>query len=124
MRTRKKKVGSIGRSMNSFSVLHYSEPLLEFGGNGRHVDVRFGLMDFGPVDFSTDRTKEGRRGVVGLSQTIGNLSDGLRRCESGTPAKNSRQPNLFPAFPGSTILGPFRCPFEVDDHRVRTLGAQ
>jgi D-isomer specific 2-hydroxyacid dehydrogenase, NAD binding domain len=32
-----------------------------------------------------------------------------------------RQPNLFPAFPGSTILGPFRCTFEVGDRHVRTL---
>jgi hypothetical protein len=49
--------------MSSFSASHYSEPLLLFGGNGRHVDVRFGLMDFGPVDFTTDRTKEIRLGI-------------------------------------------------------------
>jgi hypothetical protein len=110
--------------MSSFSLSHFPEPLLEFAGNGRHVDVRFGLMDFGPVDFSTDRTKEVRLGVVGSSQTIGKFGDWLRRCESGIPAKNSRQPNLFPAFPGSTILGPFRCSFEVSDRHVRTLGAQ
>lgn len=107
--------------MNSFSALHLSEPLLEFAGNGRHVDVRFGLMDYGPVDFSTDRTKEIRLGVVGSSQTVGKLGDWLKRCEGGIPAKNSRQPNLFPAFPGSTILGPFRCSFNVGTRHVRTL---
>ncbi len=107
--------------MSSFSVSHFSEPVLEFAGNGRHVDVRFGLTDYGPVDFSTERTKEVRLGVVGTSQTTGKFGDWLRRCEGGIPAKNSRQPNLFPAFPGSTILGPFRCSFEVGDRRVRTL---
>ncbi len=107
--------------MTSFSVSHISEPLLEFAGNGRQVDVRFGLTDYGPVDFSTERTKEVRLGVVGSSQTIGKLGDWLRHCEGGIPAKNSRQPNLFPAFPGSTILGPFRCSFEVDNRHVRTL---
>jgi hypothetical protein len=107
--------------MNSFRLSHFPEPLLEFAGNGRHVDVRFGLTEFGPADFSTERTKEIHLGMVGSSQTVGKLGDWLRRCESGIPAKNSRQPNLFPEFPGSTILGPFRCSFEVGDRHIRTL---
>jgi hypothetical protein len=78
-------------------------------------------MDYGPVDFSTERTKEVRLGVVGSSQTIGKLGEWLRRCETGIPAKNSRQPNLFPPFPGSGILGPFRCSFDVGTRHVRTL---
>ncbi|MEY9269845.1 hypothetical protein ABIF23_009332 [Bradyrhizobium elkanii] len=107
--------------MSSFDLSHLPEPLLEFAANGRHIDVRFGLMHYGPVDFSTARTKEIHLGVVGSSQTVGKLGDWLRRCESGIPAKNSRQPNLFPEFPGSTILGPFRCSFEVGPRHVRTL---
>jgi len=109
--------------MSSFSASHYSEPLLQFGGSGRHIDVRFGLTDFGPVDFTTDRTKEIRLGIMGSSHTMGKFRDWLRRCEAGIPAKNSRQPNLFPGFPGSTILGPFRCSFEVNDQDVRTIPA-
>jgi hypothetical protein len=107
--------------LSSFDLSHLAEPLLEFAANGRHVDVRFGLMDYGPVDFSTGRTKEIRLGVVGSSQTVGKLGDWLHRCEGGIPAKNSRQPNLFPGFPGSTILGPFRCSFEIGTRHVRTL---
>jgi hypothetical protein len=87
------------------------------------LDVRFGLTDFGPVDFTTDRTKEIRLGVVGSAQTVGKLREWLRRCEAGIPAKKSRQPNLFPGFPGSTILGPFRCSFNVNDQDVRTIPA-
>lgn len=107
--------------MSCFDLSHIPEPLLEFAANGRHVDVRFGLMDYGPVDFSTERTKEIRLGVVGSSQTVGKLGEWLRRCEGGIPAKNSRQPNLFLAFPGSTILGPFRCTFGVATRHVRTM---
>jgi hypothetical protein len=104
--------------MSYFSASHYAEPLLQFGGGGRHVDVRFGLTDFGPVDFTTERTKGVRLGIVGSSHTVGKLREWLRRCEAGIPAKNGRQPNLFPGFPGSTILGPFRCSFEVNDQDV------
>jgi len=31
-------------------ILHIAEPELEFGGGGRHLDIRFGLMDHGPFD--------------------------------------------------------------------------
>jgi hypothetical protein len=55
------------------------------------------------------------------AQTVGKLGDWLRRCESGVPAKNSRQPNLFPGFPGSTVLGPFRCSFDVGSRHIRPL---
>jgi hypothetical protein len=37
--------------LSSFDLSHLPEPLLEFAGSGRHIDVRFGLMDYGPVDF-------------------------------------------------------------------------
>jgi hypothetical protein len=122
-KTKTKRPGWRWHNMSSFSARHYPEPLLEFGGNGRHVDVRFGLMDFGPVDFATNQTKEIRLGIVGSAQAVGKLGDWLGRCETGIAAKNSRQPNLFPGFPGSTILGPFRCGFVVNDQDVRTIPA-
>ena len=31
------------------------EPELEFGHGGRHVDIRFGLMSFGPLDIGSPR---------------------------------------------------------------------
>jgi hypothetical protein len=93
--------------MNSFSASHYAEPLLEFGGTGRHVDVRFGLMDFGPVDFSTNKTKEVRLGVVGSSQTSGKLRDWLRRCE-GHSRKEQPATDTFPSFPRQHDLRAFQ----------------
>jgi hypothetical protein len=67
--------------LSSFNLSHLPEPLLEFAANGRHIDVRFGLMEYRPVDFSTDRTKEIGLGVVGSSQTVGKLGDWLRRSQ-------------------------------------------
>ena len=46
------------------------EPELEFGA-GRHIDIRFGIMNYGPLDFETSlaqahqfghRRKQGIRG--------------------------------------------------------------
>jgi hypothetical protein len=120
-KTRRRKGGSYPLS-HLYGHFGLAEPLLEFSG-GRHVDVRFGLTEFGPVDFATGQTKTVRLGIVGSSHTAGKLMEWLRRCGAGIPAKNSRQPNLFPSFPGSSISGPFRCYFEAEDQHVRVLSA-
>jgi hypothetical protein len=87
--------------LNSFDLSHTPEPLLEFAANGRHIDVRFGLMDYGPVDFSTERTKEIRLGVVGSSQTVGRLGDWLGRCEGASPRRTAANQTSSPAFPAA-----------------------
>src|SRR6266446_5936310 len=76
------------------------EPELEFGA-GRHVDIRFGLKNHGPVTFE-DRTapKQINVGLIGTAQTIEGVKDWLAHCRKGVPAKASKKPNLFPAFPG------------------------
>jgi len=76
------------------------EPELEFG-TGRHVDIRFGLMNYGPLDAGTPLApKKIRLGIVGTSGTVGGVHEWLERCRSGIEAKKSNQPNLFPRFPG------------------------
>lgn len=106
----------------SFSndVKHIRESLLAFGGGHRHQDVRFGLVEFGPVDFDPDRQRLVRVGIVGSATTADGLRQWLLKCQRGIPPKNSRQPNLFPGFPG-TESGPFRCRFLVDDRDVVVL---
>ncbi|MGU3421470.1 argonaute/piwi family protein [Methylobacterium sp. D54C] len=108
---------------STFRLQHVHEPLLEFGGDGRHPDVRFGLVDHGPVDFSTNETRTVRVGLIGSSETVDGFREWFARCESEIPAKPSRQPNLFPSFPGSGVTGPFRCWFEIDRHHQRILRA-
>ena len=88
------------------------EPLLEFGGGGREIDIRFGLMRHGPLE--PERASRVRLGVIGTNETIEGFSRFLDRCQVGIGAKPSRQPNLFLPFPGLANENPFRCAFEVD----------
>lgn len=77
------------------------EPLLEFGRRAKQEDIRFGIMNYGPFDL--DRREDPwliRLGVVGTDQTIEGVLRWLERCENGVEAKESKQPNLFPRFPG------------------------
>ncbi|HEX3722499.1 MAG TPA: Piwi domain-containing protein [Nitrolancea sp.] len=82
-------------------VAHLPEPELEFGDSGRHVDVRFGLMEFGPLDRGTVRAPVNIKvGIVGTNETVEGISRWLESCQRGISASASRQPNLFPHFPG------------------------
>jgi hypothetical protein len=57
------------------------EPELEFGGKNRHVDIRFGIRDYGSFETTEEVTRW------------------IEKCTRGIPQKPSKQPNLFPAFP-------------------------
>jgi len=76
------------------------EPELEFGA-GRHIDIKFGLMNYGPLDFGKPLAPQKiRLGIVGTPETIEGVTKWLKRCRVGIPAKPSKRPNLFPRFPG------------------------
>lgn len=78
------------------------EPELEFGA-GSHIDVRFGLRQFGPLDLGTATAPTAIRvGLVGTADTIEGVQQWLAKCRDGVAAKTSRLFNLFPAFPGFT----------------------
>jgi hypothetical protein len=82
-------------------IEHLPEPELEFANGNRHVDIRFGLMDFGPLDRDSVRAPGDMKiGIVGTPETIEGVTRWLERCRGGIDAKPSRQPNLFPRFPG------------------------
>ncbi len=81
-------------------IAFLDEPELEFG-NGRHIDIRFGLMNHGPIDYAGSLSpKTIKLGIVGTNQTIEGVAAWLNKCRDEIPAKSSRQPNLFPKFPG------------------------
>lgn len=87
-------------SQADMNTSFFDEPLLEFGVD-RHVDARFGIMNYGPVDFDSELApKEIRVGIVGTHETVQGVVGWLERCRDEIPAKVSRQPNLFPKFPG------------------------
>ena len=76
------------------------EPELEFGG-GRHIDIRFGLMNHGPLDAGQEGAPQRIRvGITGTAETVEGVTEWLEKCRFAIPAKSSRQPNLFPRFPG------------------------
>ena len=76
------------------------EPELEFGGGHRHLDIRFGLREFGPLDSGEGGPTEVRLGVVGTTDTVNGLKTWLSKIAEGAEAKKSRLPNLYVPFPG------------------------
>ena len=92
------------------------EPDLEFGNGGTHVDVRFGLMQYGPLDVGTSAAPSQLRvGIVGTQATIEQVERWLDRGRSSIAGKESRLTNLFPAFPGFSAESPFRASVVLHD---------
>lgn len=76
------------------------EPQLEFA-TGAHVDIRFGMMNHGSLDALGELAPEKvRLGIVGTAQDVEGVHTWFERIGDGIEAKESRQPNLFPRFPG------------------------
>lgn len=100
------------------------EPELEFGVD-KHIDIRFGIMNYGTVDYSSPLApKEIRLGIVGTNETIEGVSSWFEKCRNEIPAKESRQPNLFPKFPGFRLDIAFQSSMTLSDRLQRTIKAQ
>ncbi len=79
------------------------EPELEFGAGsaGRHIDIRFGLMNYGPATHSVDSApKTIKVGFVGTQKSIATVKQWMVDMSEGVAQKESRYPNFRPAFPG------------------------
>jgi len=91
------------------------EPELEFGHGGRHVDIRFGLMSFGPLDVGSPRRPQDISvAIIGTGETIDGMSRWFEVCRKELPAKDSPRPNLFPRFPGFDKTTPFQAKLALD----------
>jgi hypothetical protein len=91
------------------------EPELEFGHGGRHVDIRFGLMSFGPLDIGSPRRPQDISvAIIGTGETIDGMSRWFEACRNELPAKDSPRPNLFPRFPGFDKTTPFQAKLALD----------
>ena len=87
----------------------FDEPELEFGNGGTHVDIRYGVTHHGPLDLSeTTAPRQLRVGLIGTEETISAVRQWLDSCRGGIAAKQSKLPNLFPAFPGFSETSPFQ----------------
>jgi len=101
---------------------HLLEPQLEFGGGLRHPDIRFGIMDYGPFDLHAEGApKRIKIGIVGSAETVEGTARWVEACAEGFPAKESRQPNLFPPFPGLSTEETFRCEFVTSSELQRVM---
>ncbi len=101
-------------------AVHLSEPELEFG-TGPHVDIRFGIMEHGPLDVDRTELRSLRLGVVGTAETVEHLTTWLGKCSSPIEAKKSAQPQLFVRFPGFTSNRTFRSTLDVASRNCRTI---
>lgn len=97
------------------------EPDLEFG-TGRHIDPRFGLMNYGPLDYERPLApRQIKLGIVGTPETVEGVHTWFERCRSEIPAKLSRQPNLFPRFPGCNPEASLRTSLVMDQQLQREI---
>lgn len=98
------------------------EPELEFGGGNRHIDIRFGVKDYGPFDLQSPRApKDLRVGLIGTQESVEGARVWLEKCTQGIARKETKQPNLFPAFPPITSNSSFCCELSIDNAHVRTF---
>lgn len=104
--------------------LHFiDEPELEFAGGGRHIDIRHGLTEHGPLDRGVSTAPQTVRvGVVGAAKDVERLRVWFDRCRLGIEAKQSKRTTLFVAFPGFGDSGTL-CDFVIDDRLIDTISA-
>jgi hypothetical protein len=99
--------------------LHFiDEPELEFAGAGRHIDIRHGLTEHGPLDRGLPTAPQSARvGVVGAARDVEQLRSWIDRCRTGIDPKKSKRTTLFVGFPGFGGGGTL-CDFVVDDRLI------
>jgi len=105
------------------------EPNLEFGA-GQHIDIRFGIMNYGPLDFDVALApKQINVGMVGTTESVDGVRQWLERCRTtiaakqnkDDPAKPNKQPNLFARFPGFNPDTGFHSTLTMEDSLCRNL---
>ena len=80
-------------------------------------------MHHGPIDLdSQTRPSQVNVGVIGSSESIEGFSKWLEGCRNGVDAKISKQPNLFPRFPGCDPETGLRTEFITPSNLTGTLG--
>lgn len=101
----------------------FDEPQVEFAGGTRHVDPRFGVADYGPVDLGTPGApRQIRVGIVGPAEGVEGARRWLERCRDPIASKaGDKSPRLFRDFPGFDSEVTFRSRLAFDDALVRTI---
>jgi hypothetical protein len=99
------------------------EPSLEFADGGRHLDPRFGVLQYGPLDAgASSETRLISVGIIGTNATILGLRSWLERCRDPLRGKPTHLRNLFPDFPGFAGDTMFQAELVFDDGLDRAIG--
>jgi hypothetical protein len=98
------------------------DPDLEFGNGGRCQDMRFGIGHYGTFDFAdASGPRQIKIGFVGTDETISSLIEWFEKCEGEIPAKPSKQPRLYPPFPGFAPNHSFHSKLVWNSNEFRTV---
>ncbi|KAA0235916.1 MAG: hypothetical protein EDR02_01810 [Actinobacteria bacterium] len=101
------------------------EPELEFGGNGRHIDPRFGIATYGPLDAGQASAPERIRvGVIGPGAAVSGIRTWLTKARepiAAKAAKYEKQRSLFPPFPGFDLDHTFRSLLVFEERAQRSV---
>ena len=102
-----------------FEVL--PEPDLEFGG-GVHIDIRYGIQDYGPIGFDNPATtKVIKVGLVGTPSSVRGVLDWMTAAKAGVAETASKKPRFRPRFPGFGPESPFRCDWATEPRLQRSM---
>lgn len=103
-------------------LMYIPEPQLEFARGAKHVDPRFGLAEYGPLDLEFDtRPKAIRLGLIGNQTMIDTASSWLTDAAKGLTGARDDLFNLFPDFPGFSSDSPFKCDLVISASDTRRM---
>ena len=98
------------------------DPDLEFGNGGRCADLRYGIGHYGAFDYADPKgPRQVKIGFVGTDETISSLTEWFERCEYEIPGKPSKQPRLYPPFPGYAPNHSFHSKLAWNPNEFRTV---
>jgi hypothetical protein len=107
-------------------VTQVEEPELEFGAgsSGRHIDIRFGLMNYGPATGGVESAPRTIRvGFVGTAKSIAAVKEWMEQASNGVESAEVRYPNYRPSFPGFGKDTCFEAEWTTDDRLERVITA-
>lgn len=97
------------------------EPELEFN-LGRHIDIRFGLANYGPPTVESNAVaSEIRVGFVGTGKSISGITSWMETLSQGVKGKESRYRNYHPDFPGFQPEVSFRANWTTEERLQRSI---
>ena len=78
----------------------FQEPELEFNNGGTHVDIRYGVMRYGPLDLGDPSAPTKLRiGLVGTEETIAAIREWFDRCRTGVAGQKKQAVESIPSVP-------------------------